>query len=153
MAMVDSDRGITMRNALGIILGANLGTTVSSWIVATGGFKLHNQSWALPIIALTGVGLLFLKKYTRLHAVLSLFLAIGILFLGLAFMKNGAEKIVAGVDFSAYAQLGSLFFVLLGFVLTTIIQSSSATVAITLTALHTGIIGFPMAASFGNSAL
>nr|MBP6665374.1 Na/Pi cotransporter family protein [Chitinophagales bacterium] len=131
---------ITFRNALGLILGTNLGTTLSSWIVATVGFKVNITGYAFPIIAITTIGMFFFEKKRNLYNLFSLFFAIGILFLGLGFMKESAEILVSHIDLSAYTNHSITFYVLFGFVLTTIIQSSAATVALTLTAIYTGVL-------------
>ena len=136
---------ITFRNALGLILGTNLGTTLSSWIVATVGFKVNITGYAFPIIAITTIGMFFFEKKRNLYNLFSLFFAIGILFLGLGFMKESAEILVSHIDLSAYTNHSITFYVLFGFILTTIIQSSAATVALTLTAIYTGVLTFPLA--------
>lgn len=136
---------ITFRNALGLILGTNLGTTLSSWIVATVGFKVNITGYAFPIIAITTIGMFLFEKKRNLYNLFSLFFAIGILFLGLGFMKESAEILVSHIDLSTYTNHSITFYVLFGFVLTTIIQSSAATVALTLTAIYTGVLTFPLA--------
>lgn len=138
---------ISFKNALGVILGANVGTTLSSWIVATVGFKLDIESYSLPVIAVSAIAMFFLHKQKQLYNGAKLLLSLGLLFLGLSFMKAGAEIMVEDVDLGQYAQYGSLIFVLIGFLITTLIQSSSATVAITLTALYTGVLDLNMAAA------
>lgn len=138
---------ISFKNALGVILGANVGTTLSSWIVATVGFKLDIESYSLPVIAISAIAMFFLHKQKSLYNGARLLLSLGLLFLGLSFMKAGAEVLVEGVDLGQYAHYGSLIFVLIGFIITTLIQSSSATVAITLTALYTGVLDLNMAAA------
>lgn len=138
---------ITFRNAMGVILGTNLGTTLSSWIVATVGFKLDVLNYALPIIAITAIGMFFSENRRKLHNLFVIFFALGILFLGLAFMKEGALQLVKYVDLKSFTHYSPIIFVIIGFIVTTIIQSSSATVVITLTALYTDAISFPSAAA------
>ena len=138
---------ITFRNALGVILGTNLGTTLDSWIVATVGFKLNVLSYSLPVIAITAVGMFFFEKRRNLYNLFAIFFALGILFLGLGFMKEGALQLVKDFDIKAFTQYNTFVFVIIGFILTTIIQSSSATIAITLTAIYTGVLTFPSAAA------
>jgi len=136
---------ITFRNALGVILGSNLGTTLSSWIVATVGFKLNIESYSLPVIAVTAITMFFVHRQKKIYNLLRLLFAIAILFFGIGLMKSGAESLVDEFDFTSFSHYSTFVFVLVGFALTTIIQSSSATVAITLTALHTNAITFPAA--------
>lgn len=138
---------ISFRNALGIILGANLGTTFSNWIVVSLGFRIDIESFSMPLVAVTSIAMFFLQNRKRLYHIFQLFFSLGILFVGLGFMKNSAVKMVGDFDFSSYAGFGSWFFVLVGIALTSIIQSSSAVVAITLTALNAGSISFPQAAA------
>ncbi|REJ83573.1 MAG: Na/Pi cotransporter family protein [Bacteroidetes bacterium] len=138
---------ITFRNALGVILGTNLGTTLDSWIVATVGFKLNILRYSLPLISLTAIGMFFSEKSKRLFNFFSIFFAIGVLFLGLSYMKDSALVLVRDFNIAAFNQYGTFVFVIIGFILTTIIQSSSATVAITLTAIYSGMLTFPSAAA------
>lgn len=138
---------ITFRNALGVILGSNVGTTLTSWIVATVGFKLDIESYSLPVIAVSAIAMFFVHEQRRLYNFFRLFFSLGILFLGLGFMKASAETFVNDIDLTSYSHYGTWFFVLIGFAITVLIQASSATVAITLTALYTGAISFEMAAA------
>ncbi len=138
---------ITFRNALGVILGTNIGTTLDSWIVATVGFKFDLLNVALPAIAFSSIGLFIFEKHPRVNLILSTLLALGILFLGLTYMKLSALELVKTFNLALYTDHGILMFVLIGFVLTTIIQSSSATVAITLTGIYSGAIQFESAAA------
>ena len=138
---------ITFPNALGVILGTNLGTTLDSWIIASIGFKLNILSYSLPVIAISAIGIFFFEKRKRLHNLFAIFFALGILFLGLSFMKEGALQLVKDFDLKSYTDHGTFVFVIIGFILTTIIQSSSATVAITLTAIYGGVLTFPSAAA------
>lgn len=138
---------ISFRNALGVILGANLGTTLDSWIVATIGFKENILSYALHLIAVTAIGMFFFERRKNLHNLFTIFFSIGILFLGLGFMKEGATFLVTGFDISSYNQHNLFVFIIIGFALTTVIQSSSATIAITLTAIYAGAITLHSAAA------
>ena len=137
---------ITFRNALGVILGTNLGTTLTGWIIATVGFKIDVLSYSLPVIAVSAIGIFFFGKRKYLRDIFALFFALGILFLGLGYMKEGAITLVKDFDVTAYSGYDTYVFVFIGFVLTSIIQSSSATVAITLTAIYAGVLNFPSAA-------
>lgn len=138
---------ISFRNGLCIIMGSNLGTTFTGWIVATIGFKLDIESWSLPFIASTAILMFFTQRREKLYHTLQIIFSAGILFLGLGFMKAGAQQLVSDIDLSAYQEQGTLFFLIIGFVVTMIIQASSATMAITLTALHANAVTFPAAAA------
>ncbi len=138
---------ITFRNAMGVILGTNLGTTLGTWVIASVGFKLNLLNYTLPIIAITTIGLFLSENRKKLHNLFLVFFALGILFLGLSFMQDGALELVTQINLESFTHYNPIVFVILGFVVTTIIQSSSATVVITLTALYTGTITFPAAAA------
>jgi phosphate:Na+ symporter len=131
---------LTMRNALAIILGANIGTTLSSWIVALLGFSFNIEFFSLPLVGLAGIAMAFVKSGKAGNWSKFLF-GFGALFVGLDFMKLSFGEMALQFNFSELQDFPPILFVLVGFVLTTIIQSSSATVAITLSALHVNAIG------------
>lgn len=131
---------LTMQNALAVILGANIGTTLTSWIVATLGFKLNIEGLAFPIVGIFGVAMVVVRREGTAYQWSKFLLGFGLLFVGLSFMKTGFESMVNQFDFGQLANYPLALFVIAGFVLTTLIQSSSATVAITLTALHSDAI-------------
>lgn len=131
---------LTMQNALAVILGANIGTTLTSWIVATLGFKLNIDALAFPMVGIFGVIMALVRKDSRGYQWSKLLFGFGLLFIGLSFMKSGFEHIVIRFDFNSIKNFPPVVFLLVGFVLTSMIQSSSATVAITLTALHSEAI-------------
>lgn len=138
---------IPMPNALGIIMGANLGTTFTGWIVAIFGFKLDIEHYSLPIIALGALGLTFINDKKRARSVSQFVFGFGLLLFGLGFMKSGMESIADSVDISVYQQYGIVHFFILGIVVTAIIQSSSAMMAITLSALSVETISLQQAAA------
>ena len=74
---------ISFRNALCIIMGSNLGTTLTGWIVATAGFKLNIESWSFPFIAVTSILMFFTQRRDKLYNTFSIVFSLGILFLGL----------------------------------------------------------------------
>ena len=137
----------TMKNAIAIILGANLGTTLDSWIVATLGFNMNIEIIAYPIIFIGGFLLLSLGKRNTIKYLSFFMLGFGLLFIGLGFMKDAMEVQVQTFDFAQYADMPSLFFLGIGFVITLLVQSSSVTMALTLSALHFGAIDFASAAA------
>ena len=137
----------TMRNAMAIILGANLGTTLDSWVVATLGFKMDIEVVSYPAVCAGGV-LLILFGSQKTYRYISYFLfGFGLLFIGLSFMKTSMEAQVKVFDFSQYASMSLAFFLLIGFIITVLVQSSSVTMALTLSALHVGAISLPIAAA------
>jgi phosphate:Na+ symporter len=135
---------MNMRSGLAVVFGANLGTTLSSWMVALVGFEFNIEKFALPIIAIAGIGLALLKK-ERIRQFCMFAIGFGFLFLGLHFMKTSMVILLDGFDFSPYAGYNRVFFILLGLGFTAMIQSSSATMIIVMSALYTGTIPFTTA--------
>lgn len=138
---------IPFKNALGVIMGSNLGSTVVGWIVATVGFKMNIESMAIPALAISTIGMSFSLNRKNLYNSFRFLLALSLLFLGLAFMKETAERLFRNFDITVYQYYPLWVFVLIGFIITSIIQTSSATMAIALTALYTSAITLPGAAA------
>jgi phosphate:Na+ symporter len=137
----------TMKNAMAIILGANLGTTLSSWLVATLGFNVDIEVVAYPAVCLGGLLLILLGNRKTIKYISFFLFGFGLLFIGLSFMKTAMEAQVKISDFSIYADMSLAVFLLIGFIITLLVQSSSVTMALTLSALHAGAISFPIAAT------
>ncbi|MFN0206403.1 MAG: Na/Pi cotransporter family protein [Planctomycetota bacterium] len=137
----------TMKNAMAIILGANLGTTLDSWIVATLGFKVNIELVAYPGMFAAGLLLLIFNNRKTIRYICYFLLGFSLLFIGLSFMKAAMEEQVKTFDFSQFAGTPLAVFLLIGFIITLVVQSSSATMALTLSALHAGAITFPPAAA------
>ena len=135
-----------VENGLAIILGANLGTTLDSWLVATLGFKVNIEVVVYPII-FVGSLLLALSRNNKLMNLAYFLIGFSLLFIGLSFMKTAMELPASAVDFFHYSGYPPLFFLICGFVITLIVQSSSVTMALTLSALHAGTIDFVSAAA------
>ncbi len=133
--------------ALGVIIGTNVGTTSTGWIVSLLGFKLNVGAIALPFI---GVGALLRLLTSGRRAHLGMALAgFGLIFIGIDFLQEGMGGVAHSIDFSAFSDAslsGRLALVLVGAAMTVLLQSSSAAVALTLTALHGGAIALPQAA-------
>ena len=127
---------ITMQNALAVILGSNLGTTVTNWIIALVGFKINIENIALPITGIAGVLYALIKKDSKWHSVSRFFLGFSFMFVGLGYIKTGIEGLVEEVNFQQFEQSPAIVFFLVGLIITALIQSSSATVALTLSALN-----------------
>jgi len=143
---------LTVVEAIGMIMGANLGTTTTFWIVSFLGFKFSLSSIALPIIGIA-MPLIFSRRST-LRDTGEFLIGFGILFLGLMFLKDAVPDIRNNPDHVAFIQnytgrglFSVLFFFAFGTVLTIIVQSSSAAGAITITAAANGWIDFPTAAA------
>jgi len=138
---------IPMQNALGIIMGANLGTTFTGWIVAIFGFKVDIEQFSLPMIAIGALGLSFITQNKRLKAISKFVFGFGLLLFGLTFMKSSMEDLVSTIDVTKYANSSIFYFFILGIIVTAIIQSSSAMMAITLSALSIETISLEQAAA------
>jgi phosphate:Na+ symporter len=133
---------MSLANAVAVLMGAMVGTTCTAWIVALVGFQLKIDVFALPLIGIGGLGLIFFSGSIRYINVSKLLVAFGFLFHGLDYMKTSVEAFAGAVDLSFLPDLGLWVYVLTGIVLTAAMQSSSATIAIILTALFSGIIDF-----------
>ncbi len=143
---------IQMQNALAIILGANLGTTVSNWMIALIGFRVNIETIALPVTGIAGLGYVIFNKSSPLHNWCRFLLGFSFLFVGLGYIKTGIENTIHQFDLSQYQDSPAIVFFLVGFIITTIIQSSGATMAVTLSALNVGAISLydSMALTLGS---
>lgn len=138
---------IELQNAIGIILGSNLGTTMTGWVVAYFGFQFDIEKFALPFIALGGLGMVFFSKKEQLNELAKLLIGMGFIFLGLEYMKSSIELLADAFDLVPYVAYGPYLLFVVGFILTALIQSSSASMVITLSALNAGIIPLESAAA------
>lgn len=133
---------MTMENGIGVMMGANIGTTLTSWIVAVFGFKLKIEAFALPLVAAGGLIFIVFGPSSKLFQGSRLLIGFGFLFLGLDFMKTGVENFAQHLDLTSIAHYGLWLYLLFGIVITALMQSSSASIAIVLTGLNTGLINF-----------
>lgn len=132
---------ISLSGALGVVFGSAVGTTATTWIVSTLGLKIDIAAFALPMI-IFGVIFRFYKN-KNLQGVGNILLGLGFVFLGIGYMKNGFEDLKQGINLAQFAMdgyLGIFVYALIGTIVTIIIQSSSATLALTITALASGQI-------------
>tara|TARA_Y100000310_G_scaffold340273_1_gene435436 strand:- start:251 stop:1894 length:1644 start_codon:yes stop_codon:yes gene_type:complete len=139
---------LTLVQSIGIIMGANIGTTITGWMVSILGFKFSIISIALPSV---GIGLpLIFSKITKRKNLGEIFVGFGLLFLGLKFLKQSVPEVDSEIlaFLSGYTQLGILsllIFIAVGVILTIVVQSSSAAMTITITMAYSGWIDFPTA--------
>ena len=141
---------LTLAQAIGVIMGANIGTTVTAWLVSWLGFKADISILAVPLMLL---GFIFSNsKKNQRQNIGELIVGFCLLFLGLSFMKdsvpdlNETPQVLEFVkSWSGYGFGSVLIFLVFGTVLTLVLQSSSATMAITLIMLSMGFIPFNMA--------
>jgi phosphate:Na+ symporter len=137
---------MTMQHAIGVILGSNIGTTLTAWIIATVGFKIKIESLALPFIALGAFGLIFFRPSSKPLLITKLFIGFGFLFLGLDFMKSSVENFAKTFSLDGFSEYGLWVYLLIGTFFTALMQASAATIAIVLTALNSGLITFDIGA-------
>lgn len=143
---------ISLASAIGIVFGSNLGTTATGWIVATVGFKLDIEALALPLVAAGGLGVVWSAVGSRRLAVSRFAISFGLMFLGLDFMKTSAESVTMLFDPGSLARFPLFVFLIAGILVTAVIQSSSATIMLTLSALYASAISLPSAAAIAIGA-
>jgi len=141
---------INLRQSAGVMMGANIGTTITAWLVLLLGFKVSISSYALVLIAL-GAPLLFMT-FRRSKDLANSIIGFAILFIGLQFLKDAVPNLDKDsalvqffVNYKDIPFLSNLMFVALGALVTIVIQSSSAAMALTLTMVSKGIIPFEVA--------
>jgi phosphate:Na+ symporter len=144
---------ISLSGAIGVIFGSNIGTTTTAWIVSAFGVKIKIAHYAMPMLIF---GVIFRfndnKTYQGLGNIL---VGLGFVFLGIGYMKDGFEDLKAGLDLAQFAMdgyLGVVVYIAIGAIATIIIQSSSATMALIITALATGQIEYINALSLAIGA-
>lgn len=143
---------LTLTEAIGVIMGANIGTTVTAWLISILGFKIEMSAIALPLV---GAGfLLMVSKYEKGRQWGYFIVGFALLFIGLQFLKdsvpdisNNPQVLAFLAEYTTRGYLSVLIFMLIGSILTLIVQSSSATIALTLLMCHEGWLPFDMAAA------
>ncbi len=138
---------LPLYNAIGVILGSNLGTTVTGWMVATIGFKLSLQMLALPLMAAGGLMQLTSTRFSGLRGPGIALFGLGLIVFGLDIMKEAVAGLPQHWDLAVFRGQGLWLYFLVGMGIAALIQSSSATMMITLTALHTGLFDLSAAAA------
>ena len=143
---------LTLIESIGVIMGANIGTTITAWIISLIGFKVKIAAYALPIIAV-GAPLLFSSK-NKLRATGETLMGFALLFMGLAALKAAVPDLKSNPEILDFLQhytdmgyLSIIMFVGIGTIVTLVVQSSSAAMAITLVMAHQGWIPFELAAA------
>ena len=143
---------LSLTESIGVIMGANIGTTVTAWLISLLGFKVNMAAIAIPLVGL-GFAFSFGKQKNLRHWGFFI-VGFAILFIGLQFMKDSVPDLKSSPEalafLSAYTSKGYLsiiLFMFIGTLLTVIIQSSSATMAITIIMCFEGWIPFDMAAA------
>ena len=127
---------ITLSQGIGIIFGSNLGSTTTAWLVTLFGLKLKISSFAMPMIIFGVVFKFFNQRFYK--GLGNILLGLGFIFLGISYMKEGFETLKNAIDLASFAvqgYIGVMIYIIIGFIATIVIQSSSATIAIVITAL------------------
>ena len=143
---------LSLVESIGVIMGANIGTTITAWLISIIGFKVKIAAYAMPIIAF-GFPMLFFSR-SKVKSWGEVLIGFALLFLGLTFLKDSVPDLKSNPEILAflsnYTDLGFLsvlIFVGIGTLLTVIVQSSSAAMALTLVMANNGWIPFELAAS------
>ncbi|MDD3078770.1 MAG: Na/Pi cotransporter family protein [Paludibacter sp.] len=143
---------LTLLQSITVIMGANIGTTVTAWIISLFGFKVSIAAFSVPLIALS-IPFVFSAKSKR-KSFGEFILGFAFLFMGLEMLKNSVPDLKSNPEMlsflSNYTQLGFgsvLIFLLIGTILTIVVQSSSATMAITLVMVSKGWISYDLGAA------
>ena len=138
---------MTLAQSIGVIMGANIGTTVTAWIISAVGFKVNIAAFAIPLLAV-GMPLIFSRKGNR-KSVGEFIFGFSFLFMGLSFLQEAATAMNIGdmvAGMLAHVPQDSFFtiilFVIVGALVTMIVQASAATMAITLMLFGMNIPGF-----------
>ena len=138
---------MTLAQSIGVIMGANIGTTVTAWIISAIGFKVDIAAFAIPLLAI-GMPLIFSNKSNR-KSIGEFVFGFSFLFMGLVFLQQAATNLnIGGIATNILASVPSdsfftiLLFVLVGAIVTMIVQASAATMAITLMLFDMHIPGF-----------
>ena len=143
---------LELSQSIGVIMGANIGTTVTAWIISALGFKVSIADYALPLLVI-GIPLLFAAKSSR-KSVGEFIIGFSFLFMGLSYLQSNAPDLSRNPEMLAFVQsytdyglLSTLLFVLIGTILTILVQASAATMAITLIMCANGWISFELGAA------
>ena len=143
---------LSLVESIGVIMGANIGTTVTAWFISLLGFKVKIASIALPIIAI-GFPMMFSSK-SNIKSWAEVLIGFALLFMGLDALKESVPNLKENTEFlaflSSYANMGiisTLIFIGVGTILTLVVQSSSAAMALTLVMCYEGYIPFDLAAA------
>lgn len=144
---------ISLSGGLGLIFGANIGTTATAWLVAGFGLKIKISALAMPMLVF---GIIFsFQKTKALKGIGNVLAGLGFFFLGIHYMKEGFDVFKEYIDLTQFAvsgYLGVIIYTGVGIVITTILQSSSATLALILTALAAGQLEYENALALAIGA-
>ncbi len=144
---------ITLAGGIGIIFGANIGTTATAWLVAGFGLKIKISALAMPMLVFGAI--LSFQRNSIVKNLENVFAGLGFFFLGIHYMKEGFDTFKESFNLASYAIpgfWGLIFYTLIGIAITTILQSSSATLALILTAMAAGQITYEISLALAIGA-
>lgn len=136
---------IGLSNALWVVVWANIGTTLTPWLVTFFGFKVDIESFALPMIGIWWIATIIFAKSEKVMNVAKFLIGFGLLFLWLSYMKEAVDVIAQSVSLESYSHFSIWWYVLIGAIITTAMQTSTGATIITLTALNANLITLDMA--------
>jgi phosphate:Na+ symporter len=136
---------IGLSNALWVVIGANIWTTLTPWLVAFFGFKVDIEAFALPMIWIGWLATIIFSKSEKVMNVAKFLIWFWLLFLWLAYMKESVDTIAKTVSLEAYSHFSIRWYVLIWTLITAVMQTSTWATIITLTALSANIITLDMA--------
>ncbi len=140
---------MNIRSALAVMVGANLGTTLDTWVVAILGFKLDLESLSFPILSIALICILFFSNHHQLKNIGSFLVGFAMIFIGLEWMKTSMGHLVNLIDYQAWNGVNVYLFIPLGILMTMLIQSSTTVMAIMLVALQQGLMSFDRCVAIG----
>ena len=143
---------IPLPSVIGIIVGANIWSTLTPWLVSLLGFSFSITKFALPMIAVGGLLYVFLGKVSWIRHISTLIFGFGLAFYGLGFMKESVLDLAMVVNLEVFVGLPLLMFYCIGLFFAVMMQSSTAVNVINITALYAWIVSFPMAAMISLGA-
>ncbi|MDD5717846.1 MAG: Na/Pi symporter [Sulfuricurvum sp.] len=138
---------MSLQSSIGVIFGSNIGTTATGWIIALIGFKFDIKLIAYVMVGFGGIGSVLFGE-GKIRHIFGGITGFGLIFLGLEGLKESFASLANTIDIAALRDYNPLLFLFIGLVLTAVIQSSSASIAIAQSALFTGILDFNHAAAF-----
>lgn len=136
---------IGLANALGVVVGANIGTTLTPWLITLFGFKFSAEVLALPIIGVWGIIILLSGHNAKAIQIAKFLIGFWLLFLGLEYMKDSVWTLAESISLTQYSHFSIRWYALIGAIITTIMQTSTGVIIIILTALNAGLITLDMA--------
>lgn len=139
---------MSLESSIAIIFGSNLGTTITAWIVGFVGFSMNIKLISYAVIGIGGLGQVLSNDTTKWKNYFGVMVGFGLLFLGLEGMKDSFGEISQSFNIATYTFSNPYWYALIGLLLTTVIQSSSASIAIAQSALYVNVISFEAAAAF-----